>query len=229
VISQILHSHDFARDAARLILEHARKAIGQHGLFRLGLTGGRSPHPVNIALLAQAGDLPWNKVQLTFGDERCVPPDHHDSNFREAKESLIDPAGVPPGNVFRMRGEIDPETAAQEYEAKLAAVAARFGEPLYTHDLLLLGLGEDGHVASLFPGSSALDETTRLVLPVIGPKPPPQRITLTLPLINAARHVLFFVPDLAKREIVEAVRNGDQRYPAARVRGQEQTTWLLGW
>jgi 6-phosphogluconolactonase len=229
VISEILHAKDFAADAARLILEHARTAIGARGLFRLGLTGGRSPAAVNAALLTAAGDLPWGKVQFTFGDERCVPPDHADSNYRVANQSLFSPAGIAEGNVFRMRGEIDPETAAREYEAKLTALAGRFGEKCYTHDLLLLGLGEDGHIASLFPDAPALDEAVRLVVPVIGPKPPPQRITMTFPLINAARHILFLVPDAAKAPIIDGAVKGDERYPASRVHGREQTTWLLGW
>jgi len=228
VISRILHSKDFAGDAARFILDHARKAIAERGLFRLGLTGGRSPAAIHAALLAQAGDLPWKKVQLTFGDERCVPPDHEDSNYRVAKETLIDPSGIPEGNVFRMRGEIDPEEAAREYEAKLHAVATRLGESRYVHDLLLLGLGEDGHTASLFPGSPALDETARTVMPVIGPKPPPQRITMTFPLINASHHILFLVPQADKRPIAEAAIAGDARYPASRAHGQERTTWIFG-
>jgi 6-phosphogluconolactonase len=228
VISRILHSHDFAGDAARFILDHARKAIAERGLFRLGLTGGRSPRAIHTALIGQARDLPWSKVQLTFGDERCVPPDHQDSNYRVAKESLIDPSGIPEGNVFRMRGEIDPEAAAREYEAKLRAFAARLGEPRYVHDVLLLGLGEDGHTASLFPGSPALDETTRDVVPVIGPKPPPQRLTMTFPLINAARHILFLVAEREKRAVAETAIADDPRYPASRVHGQEQTTWLFG-
>lgn len=229
MISRIIHSTNFAQDGARLIHTEAKDALEKHGLFRLGLTGGRSPRAIHEALVAIPGGLPWNKVQLTFGDERCVPPDHEDSNFRLTRESLIVPAQIPEGNVFRMRGEIDPATAAQEYEAKLAAVAARLHESLYTHDLLLLGLGEDGHVASLFPGSPALDEKIRHVLPVIGPKPPPQRLTMTLPLINTARQILFLVPDPGKRAVVEAVIDGDASYPASRVRALEQVTWLLGW
>ncbi len=228
MISRIIHSTNFAGDAARFILDHARKTIAERGLFRLGLTGGRSPRAIHTALLAQAGDLPWKKIQLTFGDERCVPPDHEDSNYRVAKESLLDPSGIPEGNVFRIRGEIDPETAALEYEARLHAVASRLGETRYRHDLLLLGLGEDGHTASLFPGSPALDETTRNVLPVIGPKPPPQRISMTFPLINAAHHILFLVAEPAKRDIAEGAIAGDPQYPASRAHGQECTTWLLG-
>lgn len=212
------------------MLAAARESIDHRGLFRLGLTGGRSPRAIHSAFIADAGDLPWNKVQLTFGDERCVPPGHDDSNFRMAKESLIDPAGIPDGNVFRMCGEMDPATAAQEYEARLAAVATRFGEARYAHDLLLFGVGEDGHIASLFPGSAALDEASRNILPISdSPKPPPQRITMTYPLINAARHILFLVPDAGKRAIVEAILNGDESLPATRARAQEQITWLLGW
>lgn len=228
-MTRILHATDFAQEAARLILFEAREALAARGLFRLGLTGGRSPRAIHHALVEQAGDLPWGRVQLTFGDERCVPPDHEDSNFRVARESLIAPAGIPEGNVFRMRGEIDPAEAAADYEARLAAVAGRLGEARYTHDLLLFGVGEDGHIASLFPGSSALDETTRNIIPVIGPKPPPQRISMTFPLINAARRILLLVPDEGKRKVVEAALAGDARYPAARVHGQEETTWLVGW
>jgi 6-phosphogluconolactonase len=230
VISRIIHSTSFAQDGARQIVNRGREAIEKHGLFRLGLTGGRSPKAINEALVAQPGALSWNKVQITFGDERCVPPDHEDSNYRLARESLIEPAQIPEGNVFRMRGEIDPAAAAQEYEAKLAAVAARLNETRYTHDLLLLGLGEDGHIASLFPGSAALDEKERQILPIAdSPKPPPQRLTMTLPLINSARHILFLVPDPAKRTLVEKIIDSDPAFPASRVRALEQVTWLLGW
>jgi len=229
VISRIVHTKDFALQGAELILDQARQTLETRSIFRLGLTGGRSPRAIHEAMVARDGNLPWYKVQLTFGDERCVPPDHVDSNFRIARESLIEPAHIPEGNVFRMRGEIDPATAAHEYEARLAAVAARLGETRYVHDLLLLGLGEDGHVASLFPGAASLDEIEHNVLPVIGPKPPPQRLTMTLPLINASRQIVFLVPDVAKRAVVEAIIAGDPHFPATRVRAQEQVTWLLGW
>jgi 6-phosphogluconolactonase len=128
--------------------------------------------------------------------------------------------------VFRIRGEIEPEAAAAEYEAKLAAVAARFGEDRYAHDLLLLGLGPDGHTASLFPGSPALEESKRNVIPATGPKPPPQRITFTFPLINAAREVAFLVKEDSKQTLVSEVQSGDLRHPAARVK---PATWLLGY
>ena len=143
-----------------------------------------------------------------------------------AKESLLANAPIPEGNVFRMRGEIDPQEAADEYEAKLGAVASRFGEERYAHDVLLLGLGPDGHTASLFPGSPACDEAKRNVIPARGPKPPPQRISLTFPCINAARQILFLVNEAAKQPVVAEVQAGDPRHPASRVLN---ATWLLGY
>ena len=163
--TDVIRPTDFAAEAAQFILRHARAAIAERGLFRLALSGGNTPRAVHAELARCGVDLAWNRVQITFGDERCVPPEHADSNFRMARETMLDLVPIPAGNVFRIRGEIDSTTAAQEYEDKLAAVAARFGEPRYVHDLVLLGLGEDGHTASLFPGSPALDETVRNIIP----------------------------------------------------------------
>src|ERR1043166_2594314 len=141
---RVIHSNSFVADAVNVILENARAAINERGLFRIALSGGRTPAPVYAELAKTGAELPWEKVQITFGDERCVPPEHEDSNYRMAKESLLDAVPIPPGNVFRMRGEAPPNEAAAEYEARLAQVAARFGEQRYAHDLLLLGLGDDG-------------------------------------------------------------------------------------
>jgi 6-phosphogluconolactonase len=220
---------DFAAEAARFILDEMRAAIAARGFCRLALSGGNTPRKVNAEMVKQAGDLPWDRVQITFGDERCVPPDDADSNYRTARETLLDLVAIPTGNVFRIRGEISPGDAAREYEAQLAAVANRLGEPRYVHDLLLLGLGEDGHTASLFPGSPALDETARNVIPATGPKPPPQRVTMTLPLINAARHVAFLVEGAAKLPLVEAITAGGSTLPSARVQpANGALTWIVG-
>jgi len=224
---ETLHAADFAADSARYILAEGRAAIAERGLFRLGLAGGETPRSIHAAMTRFGADFPWEKVQITFGDERCVPPDHADSNYRMARESLLAVVPIPEGNVFRMRGEIDPADAASEYEAKLAHAAARFREERYVHDLLLLGLGPDGHTASLFPGSPALDEATRNILPIAGaPKPPPLRLTMTFPLINAARRVAFLVKDASKAQVVAEVQSGDPRHPASRVKS---ATWLLGY
>jgi 6-phosphogluconolactonase len=217
-----IHLADFAADAARHILDLGRAAIAERGLFRLALAGGNTPAVVYAAMDAA---FPWEKTQITFSDERCVPPGDKDSNYGMARTALLARVGIAEGNVFRLRGEIAPEEAAAEYEAKLQAVATRFGEARYAHDVLLLGLGPDGHTASLFPGSPALDETVRNVIPATGPKPPPQRLTFTFPLINAARRVVFLVNDRAKQPVIDEVQAGDPRHPAARV---HTATWLLG-
>lgn len=223
-----MRTSNFARDAAAFIVERARSAISTHGLFRLGLAGGRTPRDVYPEVAQLGAELSWSRVQITFGDERCVPPDHPESNYLMAKLSLLDRIIIPEMNVFRIRGEIDPETAAGEYEEKLAAVAGRFGEARYVHDLLLLGLGADGHTASLFPGSPALNESVRNVTPVLGPKPPMQRITFTFPLINSARHVCFLVNDAAKEPIVNEIIAGRSPLPAASVRPSGgAVTWVL--
>ena len=229
VTPRLLRPRDFHAEAAAFILAEIRAAIAARGFCRLALSGGRTPRAVHAELVKQAGALPWERVQITFGDERCVPPEDEESNYRMARESLLDPAGIPAGNVFRIRGEIAPEEAAREYEARLAAVAARLGESRYVHDLLLLGLGEDGHTASLFPGSPALAETARNVIPATGPKPPPQRVTMTFPLINAARHVAFLVAGAEKLPLVEAILAGGSALPAAQVRpAKGALTWIAG-
>jgi 6-phosphogluconolactonase len=224
-----IRAKEFAAEAAQFILDHARAAIAARGLFRLSLAGGNTPRAVYAELARRAPEVPWEKVQITFGDERCVPPDDAQSNYRMARESLLTRVPIPEGNVFRIRGEIAPEDAAAETERQLAAVAARFGEARYAHDLVLLGLGEDGHTASLFPGSAALAESERNVIPAIGPKPPPQRITFTFPLLNSARHVCFLVNDASKEGVISEVLRGDARHPASRIRPEQGgVTWLLG-
>lgn len=225
----ILRPADFAAAAAQLIINHARAAIAERGLFRLALSGGNTPRAVHAQLVRLGAELPWNRVQITFGDERCVPPEHADSNFGMARETLLDAVAIPAGNVFRIRGELAPEDAAREYEDKLAAFASRLREPRYVHDLVLLGLGEDGHTASLFPGSPALDETARNIVATTGPKPPPQRVTMTFPLLNAARHVAFLVTGAGKHPLVEAIVAGGSAHPAGRVQPENgAVTWLVG-
>src|SRR5215831_9065176 len=159
--SKVIHSKNFVGDGAALILEYAHKAIAERSEFRIALSGGNTPAPIYNRLAAEGHDLPWESVRFTFGDERCVPPDDPQSNFRMAHENLFVPAAVPEKSIMRMQGEIDPQVAAREYEQQLDAIAAQHGEPIYQHDLILLGLGDDGHTASLFPGTTALEETTR--------------------------------------------------------------------
>lgn len=223
---EVVHTQDFAREAAEFIVQQARVALGERQEFRIALSGGNTPRRVYKELAKLGCDLPWERIFITFSDERCVPPEHEQSNFRMARESLFNAAAVPERSVARLRGEIEPVAAAQEYQDQLDAVAAQKGEMIYRHDLILLGLGDDGHTASLFPGTTALEEHTRGVVANFVPKLNAWRLTFTLPLLNHARHVCF----LAKgkpAELIDRVLTGDQRYPAARVRAGV-ITWMVG-
>ncbi len=227
--AEVLRTPHFVRDAAAFVLEQAHLALGERDQFRLALSGGRTPRPVYEELARIGHDLPWERVFVTFGDERCVPPEDEQSNYRMARESLLVPAGVPDRSVARMRGEVDPAVAAQEYEDELNVLAAQKGEMIYRHDLILLGLGDDGHTASLFPGTAALAETTRKVAANFVPKLEVWRLTFTLPLIAAARHVCFLVNGEKQRALIEQVLAGDEQYPAARVSAPHgKITWILG-
>src|SRR5215211_6362221 len=138
---EIIRTKNFVNDAAAVILEQARKAIAERNDFRIALSGGKTPAPVYARIAMDAHDFPWESVCFTFGDERCVPLDDPQSNFRMARENLFVPAAVPEKSIMRMRGEIDPQIAAEEYENQLNAIAMSRGETIYQHDLILLGLG----------------------------------------------------------------------------------------
>ena len=227
--AEILRTTDFARDAAAFILEQGHAAIGARGEFRIALSGGNTPRPIYRELAARAQGHLWERTFITFGDERCVPPDHEQSNFRMARESLFTPAAVPERSIARLRGEIDPQVAAQEYEEQLDVLAVQKGEMVYRHDLILLGMGDDGHTASLFPGTAALNEQLRKVVANWVPKLDSWRLTFTFPLIQQARRVLFLVDGTKHAELIQAVVGGDRQYPAARVAGgAAEVTWMIG-
>ena len=226
---KVIRTKNFVPDATDFILEHARKAIAERNEFRIALSGGNTPAPVYARLAAQADDLPWDRIRFTFGDERCVPPDDPQSNFRMARQNLFVPAAVPEKSIMRMRGEIDPQIAAEKYEQQLDAIAAERGESMYQHDLILLGLGDDGHTASLFPGTAALEETTRRVVANFVPKLSAWRLTFTFPLINRARHILFLIGASKSPELIECLLEGDRQFPAARVDPSAgEVTWIIG-
>ena len=226
---QIIRPNNFVTDAADFILERAREAMAERNEFRIALSGGHTPAPVYARTAVEGHDLPWDRVRFTFGDERCVPPDNPQSNFRMARENLFVPADVPEESIMRMRGEIDPQIAAQEYEDELAAIAAELSDPIYQHDLILLGLGDDGHTASLFPGTAALEDVTHRVVANFVPKLNAWRLTFTLPLINHARHILFLVDASKSPQLIERVLTGDPQFPAARVNPSAGVvTWMIG-
>src|SRR6266576_4156056 len=180
---EVLRSKTFARNAANFILTKARESFDQRNQFRIALSGGKTPRSVYAEIAKR--DLPWKKILFSFGDERCVPPEDDESNFRMANEALFRPASVPDSSVLRMRGEIEPVVAAKEYEAQLDVLAAKRGEKIYEHDLILLGLGDDGHTVSLFPGTDALAEMERRVVANYVPKFNSWRLTFPFPLIFA--------------------------------------------
>ncbi len=224
-----------AREAAELIVWLGREAMAQRGGFRIALAGGGTPGILyrTLAGRAYASQLDWARTAVFFGDERCVAPDHPDSNFRMVREALLAPLGIDPSRVYRMSGEeADLDAAARAYERQIREHVASDRGPWPVLDVVLLGLGEDGHTASLFPDSPALDERTRLVVSTVAPREPRRRLTLTIPVLNAARAVLFLVMGAGKAAAVRAVledREGaDRRVPARLIRpGAGRVIWFL--
>src|SRR3954468_13386426 len=225
---EVVRSQNFVHEAAEFILRHARAALAERDQFRIALSGGNTPRPVYTEFARIARDLPWDRVYFTFSDERCVPPGDEQSNFRMARESLFVLAAVPEKSIARIRGEIDPQLAAQEYQDGLDLLAAQRGETIYRHDLILLGVGDDGHTASLFPETAALDEQVRRVVANFVPKFDAWRITFTYPLIAQARHICFLANANKNPALLERVVAGDQEFPAARVApANGDLTWFL--
>jgi 6-phosphogluconolactonase len=225
-----------AERAAAMILEAARDTLNYRRRFTIALAGGGTPRATYEKLAAARDRDPsiWLEFEVFWGDERCVPPRDPDSNYRMACEALLDRVSIPPERIHRIRGEVGPERAREEYEEVLDRAFPE--EPRPRFDLILLGLGEDGHTASLFPGSDALDVRGVRVTTAVGPKPPPERVTLTLPVLNAARRVIFVATGEAKREAFwrvwasEVARPaGEEWLPASLVRpeGGAAVSWVL--
>jgi 6-phosphogluconolactonase len=221
--------------AAERFAQRAIEAVAVRGRFSVALSGGGTPQGLyrRLAEPPYWRALPWRQVHLFWGDERAVPADHPESNFGQARELFIRHVRIPTGNVHPIRGELAPEAAARVYAAELEAF---FGSQWPEFDLVLLGMGEDGHVAALFPDSPVLDETEVPVAASTGTYQgrPAERITLTLPAINAARHVLVLVSGAGKAPIVRRVLGGADppatgpALPAERVRPTAGgLTWMV--
>jgi len=225
----VIRTKKFVADAANFIVDLAHKALAERHEFRIALSGGNTPRPIYSEIARIGRDLPWEHVLITFGDERCVPSDDAQSNFRMARETLFVPASVPEKSIMRMRGEIDPQIAAQQYQDDLDLLATQRGEQIYRHDLILLGLGDDGHTASLFPDSAALNETTQRVVANFVSKLNAWRLTFTFPLINHARNVCFLVNASKQAKLIDRIISGDPQFPASRVNPTcGKLTWILG-
>ncbi len=213
--------------AAQIFVEEARRRIDESGRFAVALAGGSTPRMAYEMLAREYGgpeDLDWGRVHAFFGDERAVPPDHEDSNYRMAQEALL--SRVPVGSVHRMRGEMDPRQAAALYEKELEDF---FGGPPVL-DLVLLGIGEDGHTASLFPRTPALDARDRWAVENPVEKLETTRITLTAPAINAARRVVFLVAGEGKAKALKEILEGGadpHDYPAKLVHPGSGPIWMV--
>lgn len=218
---------ELAEAAARDFAERATAAIEEGGRFTVALAGGSTPKATYEILARDYADgIDWSRVHVFFGDERTVPPDHEDSNYRMAREALLD--HVPVGSVHRMRGELPPEEAAALYEDELREF---FGsESIPSLDLVMLGIGGDGHTASLFPNTPALDVRDRLTVENPVEKLETVRLTLTAPVINAARAVVFAVAGEDKAEALKEILEGNvgpHDYPAKLVRPADGSVWML--
>ena len=221
-----------SRAALEELLRVMRDAIKERGQFAIALAGGNTPAKM-YALWAEAGNhgvsTPWEKVHLFWGDERYVPSDSPLSNYRMTREMLIEKVPIPAANVHPMPTySAEPEKAAEAYGAELRGF---FGSAVPAFDVQLLGLGVEGHVASLFPGSPALDEKRRWVMAVEAPAKPPQRLTLTPAVLNHGRNTFFLVAGANKREIVASLRAESaakpSQYPAGIIRPEGRALWFL--
>lgn len=219
-------AHTAAQEFHRL----TESAVQERGRFAVALSGGNTPRAVYSLLASEHKELPWDRIHIFFGDERHVPPDHPDSNFRMASESLVSKVPIPEKNVHRVRVELDVEAAAAEYDQQLCDFFHLTNHDWPRFDLIFLGIGDDGHTASLFPGSQALAETSRRVVANWVEKLQTFRITLTFPVLNHAAEVVFLVSGAGKAQILSQVlRPGARKFPAQNVQPENgRLLWLVG-
>ena len=216
--------------AAEYIHTLAEACIADHGHFSLVLSGGSTPMHTYRQLVNQnhKQDLDWTKVQIFWGDERCVPPDHAQSNYRMAREAFFEHVPIPSENIHRMACEDDPAAGAEAYEGMLREQFPTGELPQF--DLVLLGLGDDGHTASLFPGTEILEEQERWVAPIFVRHLESWRISLTFPVLNASTQTAFLVSGESKARIIQEILGTsamDPLHPAQRIRPLQKLIWFL--
>lgn len=225
-----------ARRAAREFVEAAEEAVAARGLARVAISGGTTPRAAFELLADPAqpwrGRMPWRRLDLWWVDERSVPPDHPDSNYRMTRQALLDHVPLKPGQIHRIQGELDPEIAAARYEAEMRACFELEDAEFPSFDLISLGMGADGHTASLFPGTAALGEMNRLAVANFVPQKGNWRVTLTLPVINRARRVFFLIDGADKaqalREVIVGARDPED-FPSQLVQPSGAILlWILG-
>jgi 6-phosphogluconolactonase len=228
------NSEELAEAVARVVAHRAGEAVRQKGRFSLALSGGTTPLTAYhfLGRIPWAERIDWAGVHLFWGDERCVALDHDFSNAGSALEALGNPPGLIPGNIHPIPGELGPGAGAEAYQKELESFFGPGGFPSF--DLILLGLGPDGHVASLFPGDPALEERKKWVVGVDPPRdmgPEVARISLTLPVLNAAREVLLLIGGRGKAGVVKTLLEGSPEeragLPAALIDPTGELTALI--
>jgi len=235
---------DFNQSAAEFIRSSAEDSIKEKGFFSIALSGGNTPLGV-YKLLAEESfqqsnaplhshrQIPWNATHIFWGDERCVSYDDERSNFKSVYDNLISKIEIPAENIHKIPFITNPEKAASEYEKELKKIFKTKNNSPPEFDLILLGMGGDGHTASLFPNSKSLKENNKWFIETDIPEIEPRvkRVTLTLPVINNAKSILFLISGNEKKEIVDKIINGNaeaqKNYPAAMVKPREEITWMI--
>ena len=229
-IRQLRDPEAVARCAAEATAEAIRSGIAERGVCAIALAGGDTPRRMYEQLAAER-ELDWDRVEFFWGDERPVPPEHPDSNFAMADAALLRPLGIDPARIHRIEGErSDLDAAARDYEEELAKVCGAPDGAAPILDLVLLGMGTDGHTASLFPYTAALSETRRWVVANDVPQLSTRRITITFPLIERARSSLVLVTGESKADPLTQVLQGPldpQRLPSQRLRALANVDWLV--
>ena len=225
---------DVARAAAEMFASCAAEAVKARGVARLAISGGSTPKTM-LTMLASPDEpflksIPWDKVQLFWVDERCVGPEHPESNYGMTKRAMLDGVPLPAQNVHRIEGELDPEVCASKYEAEIRNAFKLEGAETPTFDLVLLGMGPDGHTASLFPHTDALNEMARIYVANHVPQKDTYRVTMTWPVITQGRQVAFLIEGAGKAEVLQAVFEGPyqpETYPSQLIRPASGKLTLL--
>jgi 6-phosphogluconolactonase len=196
-----------AKAAAQLFTSAAVQAVASRGLARIAISGGTTPKAMFELLAAQpfVAQVPWDRLDLYWVDERCVPPDNAESNYRMTREALLLKVPLPAEHIHRIEGELEPEVAAARYESTIRNTFKLEGAETPTFDLILLGMGEDGHTASLFPHTEGLNDLSHIAIANHVPQKDTWRITLTWPVINQGREVAFLIEGKGKAQVLHDV------------------------
>uniref|UniRef100_M4BY53 6-phosphogluconolactonase n=1 Tax=Hyaloperonospora arabidopsidis (strain Emoy2) TaxID=559515 RepID=M4BY53_HYAAE len=214
-------------DVCQLIVDLSKRAIAKNDRFTVAFSGGSLPKILSKGLPVIRDHIDFSKWFVYFADERCVPLDHDDSNYKACKAALLDDIGVPESQVFAIDASLTPTAMAEDYTKKLAAV---WGSHVPRFDLILLGMGPDGHMCSLFPSHPLLKEKTLFVASIEdSPKPPSQRITLTYPVLNNAANIAFVATGASKAELMPHMIGIEKRTPPLPAANVKPTDGVVYW